>query len=104
MDNYYQNTIFKSKFMKDFYQVMLSQDLVNVTVGLTIATSFTEVVKAINTGLILPILTLFSKNRQFFQFAPVISSMFLFLLVTFLTYVLILLPVNNLRVKNKDNK
>ena len=99
------NVLFKNKFMKDFYQIMLSQDLVNVTVGLTIATSFTDVTKAINTGIILPILTLFSKNnRHFFQFAPVISSMFLFLLVTFITYVLILLPVNKLRLKNKDNK
>jgi len=87
---------------------MLSQDLVNVAVGLTIATSFTDVVKAINTGLILPILTMFSKNnRHLFQFAPIISSIFLFLLVTLLVYVLILLPVNNLRnrfgVKYKEN-
>jgi len=111
MNNYYENidnVLFKNKFMKDFYEIMLSQNLVNVAVALTISTSFTDVVKAINTGLILPILTVFSKNRQFFQFAPIISNLFLFILVTFLAYVLILLPINNLRnrlnLNNKINK
>ena len=94
--------------MKDFYQVMLSRDIVNVSVALIIATSFTDITKEINTGLILPILTMFSKNKHVFKFAPIISSIFLFLVVTFLVYVLILLPINNLRnrlgLENKDNK
>ena len=102
------NVVFENKFMKDFYQVMLARDLVNVSVALIIATSFTDVTKAINTGLILPILTAFSKNKHVFQFAPIISNIFLFLVVTFLVYVLILLPINNLRnrlgLENKEHQ
>jgi large-conductance mechanosensitive channel len=100
MNNYYQsldNIFFKNKFMKNFYQIMLSQNLINIAVALTISTSFTDIIKAINDGLIVPILTIFSKNRKFFQIAPIISNIFLFVIVTFLVYVLILIPINNLR-------
>jgi large-conductance mechanosensitive channel len=95
-----------NSFFKNFYEVILSQDLVNISIGLTIATSFTDVIKAMNVGVILPILTIFSKKPHLFQIAPIISSIFLFLVVTFLCYVLILLPINKLRnklgLKNKE--
>jgi large-conductance mechanosensitive channel len=100
MNSYYQSIndlILKSTFMKNFYQIMLSEYLISIAVGMTVANSFTDIVKAINTGLILPILTIFSKNKQVFQFSPIISSVFMFVLVTFLVYVFILTPINSLR-------
>lgn len=73
MNNYYQsldNIFFKNKFMKNFYQIMLSENLINIAVALTISTSFTDVIKAINDGLIVPILTMFSKIENFFKLLP----------------------------------
>jgi len=101
----YINTIFlDNDFMRNFYQVMLSPGLINIATGLTVAASFTEVITSINKGLITPILTVLSKNKQPLHLAPIISSLFMFIIVSLLVYTFILLPINNLRntILNND--
>jgi len=94
----YINKIFvDNEFMKNFYDVMLSPGLINIATGLTVAISFTEVVGSINNGVILPILSRLSKNKQPFKLTPIISSIFMFILVSLLVYTFILLPINKLR-------
>jgi large-conductance mechanosensitive channel len=100
MNTYSENinyVLFKNQFMRNFYQTMLSQNLVNVTIALTIAISFTDIVKSMNVGLITPLLTIFSKNRKAFQIAPIIGNIILFILITFLVYIFILYPIMRLR-------
>ena len=76
---------------------ILSPTFTNILLALVISGLLTKLLTTITECIVMPLLSLFSKNKKSFQINPIISHIIVFIITIYIIYYFFIIPLEKLR-------